>query len=241
MHYDRWLRHGDPADPPVRTCDIANCGRRHKANGMCSLHYSRTRTGNSVQPDVLDLPGEHWRLIPGYERFYEVSDLGRVRTVARPIGYRSGIWDVKILRARPHVGGYLNACLRRDGNKKTFKVHRLVLEAFVGPCPEGMECRHLNGNPADNRLANLVWGSKSQNELDKVHHGTNWCTAKTHCVRNHPLSGPNLLRIPSRPTRRDCRACRKAHPYVWKWRQKGVHLDMQVVSDKYYAEIMSAA
>ena len=51
-------------------------------------------------------------------------------------------------------------------------VHRLVLEAFVGPCPEGQECRHLNGDPGDNRLENLVWGSPLENSLDMVKHGT---------------------------------------------------------------------
>ena len=51
-------------------------------------------------------------------------------------------------------------------------VHRLVLEAFVGPCPPGCETRHLNGNPADNRLCNLAWGTHRENAADKVRHGT---------------------------------------------------------------------
>ena len=51
-------------------------------------------------------------------------------------------------------------------------VHRLVLEAFVGPCPADMECRHLNGNPADNRLENLAWGTHRQNQADRIAHGT---------------------------------------------------------------------
>jgi hypothetical protein len=51
-------------------------------------------------------------------------------------------------------------------------IHRLVLEAVVGPCPEGMEARHLNGNRHDNRSTNLTWGTKSQNECDKAKHGT---------------------------------------------------------------------
>ena len=59
------------------------------------------------------------------------------------------------------------------------KVHTLVLEAFVGKKPEGQECRHLNGNPADNRLVNICWGSHRQNVADSMRLGTN-ARGKTH-------------------------------------------------------------
>lgn len=52
------------------------------------------------------------------------------------------------------------------------RVHRFILEVFVGSCPEGMEGRHLNGNPADNRLDNLAWGTHTENIRDKFRHGT---------------------------------------------------------------------
>ncbi len=51
-------------------------------------------------------------------------------------------------------------------------VHRLVLEAFVGPCPEGLECRHIDGNAKNNRLFNLKWGTKKENGEDRVTHET---------------------------------------------------------------------
>jgi hypothetical protein len=51
-------------------------------------------------------------------------------------------------------------------------VHQLVLETFIGPCPSGMECRHLNGDKTDNRLVNLCWGTRLENSADKVRHGT---------------------------------------------------------------------
>jgi hypothetical protein len=57
-------------------------------------------------------------------------------------------------------------------------VHHLVLETFISPRSEGLECRHLNGNPADNRLQNLSWGTHSENELDKVKHGTHFSYPK---------------------------------------------------------------
>jgi hypothetical protein len=46
----------------------------------------------------------------------------------------------------------------------------MVLEAFVGPCPPGMECRHLNGVPFDNRVENLTWGTASENLADRKRH-----------------------------------------------------------------------
>ena len=67
--------------------------------------------------------------------------------------------------------GYNDVDLYKDGKKKKKKVHRLVMEAFVGPCPDGMECRHLNGNSRDNRLENLKWGTKAENIEDTLRHG----------------------------------------------------------------------
>ncbi len=76
------------------------------------------------------------------------------------------------LKSRPGKGGYHQVALYRDGQKHWFMVHRLVLEAFVGPCPEGMEGCHNNGNPADNRLSNLRWDTRPNNHADKRQHGT---------------------------------------------------------------------
>ncbi len=63
-------------------------------------------------------------------------------------------------------------------------VHRLVLEAFIGECPKGMETRHLNGNSHDNRLSNLAWGTRSQNAFDRNTHGTSGRNGGERC----PLS-----------------------------------------------------
>lgn len=52
--------------------------------------------------------------------------------------------------------------------------HRVVLEAFVGPCPDGMECRHLDNNPLNNSLSNICWGTPIENMADKKVHGTEY-------------------------------------------------------------------
>lgn len=75
--------------------------------------------------------------------------------------------------SRPSEGkiGYetITACV--DGLRIQRSVHSLVLEAYVGPCPSGMECRHLDGDQFNNRLDNLCWGTPSDNKRDVVRHG----------------------------------------------------------------------
>jgi hypothetical protein len=76
------------------------------------------------------------------------------------------------LKGIPTKGGYILVQLFSNSRRKTFHVHRLVLDAFVGPRPAGMECRHLDGNPKNNRLDNLCWGTKTENRADSMRHGT---------------------------------------------------------------------
>ena len=76
------------------------------------------------------------------------------------------------LKPTPQYRGHLAVCLVREGKKHTRHVHRLVLEAFAGPCPEGQECCHNDGDPANNRLANLRWDTPKANSEDRWRHGT---------------------------------------------------------------------
>jgi len=104
---------------------------------------------------------EIWKDIPRYEGQYQVSTLGNVRSFRRSVA-------PKLLKPGRMSGGHLSVALGR-GNSRC--VHELVLLAFVGPAPIKHECRHLNGNPVDNRLENLKWGTRSENIKDKTAHG----------------------------------------------------------------------
>jgi hypothetical protein len=83
-------------------------------------------------------------------------------------------------------------------NQKQRYVHALVLEAFVGLCPQGMECRHLNGVRHDNRLANLTWGTYAENNADRVRHGTNGNVAKGEKHPHAKLTTSKVLDIRKR-------------------------------------------
>lgn len=73
--------------------------------------------------------------------------------------------------ASADLKGYRQVALHLDGRLRSKRVHRLVCEAAWGPCPEGMECRHLNGDRADNRAENLAWGLPADNYRDQIEHG----------------------------------------------------------------------
>lgn len=120
---------------------------------------------------------ERWLPVAGYEGLYEVSDQGRVRSLPRlaTCGRYQGKRRVPggVMSGSRHAFGYSMVILcAGDGTRKCYTVHGLVLTAFVGPRPEGAECRHLDGDPRNSRLSNLAWGSHRENEADKWEHGT---------------------------------------------------------------------
>ena len=153
---------------------------------------------------------EQWLPIPGYEGLYEVSDLGRVRSLDR-IDVAGKHLRGKAMRLVSHgrVSGngrsYRVLTLCRDGKVRKFGVHRLVLRAFLGEPSEGQLTRHLNGIHDDNRLSNLRWGTGTENNLDTILHGTHRGLAKTHCPAGHEYTGENLFF--NRRGHRFCRSC----------------------------------
>ena len=119
---------------------------------------------------------EKWLPAVGYEGFYEVSDWGRVRSVARAGGNKRGQRGThgKLLCPEKIWTGYLRVQL----NRKHFYVHRLVMEAFIGPLPVGQEVEHVDGDRAHNSIQNLCYLSKSENINAAIRRRGNW--AKWH-------------------------------------------------------------
>jgi HNH endonuclease/NUMOD4 motif len=117
---------------------------------------------------------EEWRPVVGREKEYEVSDLGRVRSLERTIVYvREGKERTRRGAQRILVpmiyAGYPAVQL---GRRNSRYIHHLILEAFVGPRPAGMECRHLDGNELHCNRSNLAWGTVRENAQDRARHGT---------------------------------------------------------------------
>lgn len=113
-------------------------------------------------------PPEGFLTIPNYPR-YAVNEVGVVMTSSKRGGAWDGIWRI---RSPSLQEGYQVVGLWVSGKQKLVRVHRLVLTVFRGECPEGMECRHLNGIRNDNRLENLAWGTRKENAEDRIRHGT---------------------------------------------------------------------
>lgn len=141
---------------------------------------------------------EEWRPVVGYEGLYEVSDHGRVRALERRIKTQRSSQYIRgrVLRFGYHNAGYPLVTLCRDNHRRTAAVHAVVMLAFRGPRPPDHVVRHLNGNPQDNRLQNLAYGSWLENEADKARHGRALVGERHHQARL---------------TENDVRAIRAAH------------------------------
>ena len=117
---------------------------------------------------------EVWKGIPDWEGYYEVSDMGHVRSLPRVLhrsnGYQQTIFG-RLLKPRVSAYGHLRVALCRPGRREDKCIHQLVLTAFVGPCPDGCEACHNDGDHQNNRLSNLRWDTHAANMADTARHG----------------------------------------------------------------------
>jgi len=120
------------------------------------------------------LPHPYVRDIPGFEGLYKISRTGIVWSCRnRGSSTRFAPWRRRKTKVRSKGrGNHLSVVLCKGGRTFDVLLHRLVLEVFVGPCPEGMECSHLDGKPANNHLENLRWTTHKENMRDMIRHGT---------------------------------------------------------------------
>lgn len=149
-------------------------------------------------------PVEEWKPVVGWELHYEVSSLGRVRNA------HTG----RLLKSQVHGKyGHMHVSLGYHGKIVTKTVHDLVATAFLGPRPEGMEVCHGVQGSSVHHASNLRWGTRSENNYDRVRDGKHYQALKVTCPLGHQLAGNNL--VANRPGRK-CRACANARSYVFK-------------------------
>ena len=147
-----------------------------------------------------------WLPVNGWP-YYEVNENGEVRSLDRefpdPLG-RTFRRRGKMLTAYM-ANGYPTVTLSAPDRHKTKRVHLIVAEAFLGPRPEGADIRHLDGDPTNNRVSNLAYGTRSENMIDRVAHGKDHNARKTHCPQGHPYSAENTYT--TKDNKRMCRTC----------------------------------
>ena len=113
---------------------------------------------------------EVWRDIPGYDGKYQVSSLGNVRRVGGRKRERTPTYY--LLSGSVNVYGYVHVRLYHRGVPCDHRRARLVMAAFVGRCPAGKEVLHRDNCRTNDSLANLRYGTRAENEADKVAAGT---------------------------------------------------------------------
>jgi hypothetical protein len=127
------------------------------------------------------LPCEEWRPVPGYEGYYDVSSLGRIRSWCTRGGLR--LQEPRLRKVHCDRDGYLFVSLYKNHKCQGFRVSRLVLYAFVGIPSGEMEASHIDGNKDNNQLGNLCWETRLDNERRKSQHGTRPCGERNSASR----------------------------------------------------------
>jgi hypothetical protein len=183
---------------------IAIC--KSRATAVTAPGFGRTNK-------EFDMSDVTWLPCPGASA-YEVSSDGRLRSIDRIVTRSDGRQrfcpgvEMKLF-PNPRYA-HMQTRITFDDGARTCKVHVLICQAFYGRRPTPLhEVRHLNGNPSDNRIENLRWGTKSENMYDRVRHGNHAAAAKTHCVNGHPFDAENtgIARRGGKEFRQ-CRQCR---------------------------------
>lgn len=153
---------------------------------------------NDVASELSRRGAEVWRAIPGYDG-YHVSNLGRIRSEDHETRFmcrgkmRTARYRGRILKPVRHKsdGIHWNVTLSSHAPRL---IHQLVMLAFVGPIPRGLETRHLDGDGGNNALYNLEYGTKRQNRLDDVRNGI-YDRASGGKARNVKLTEAQVLEI----------------------------------------------
>lgn len=128
---------------------------------------------------------EEWKTIPGFSN-HQITKTGLVKR----LWHRHKSKQNELLAYRP--GGYKKMYQRVHIDYQDKYVHRLVLETFVGPCPDGYQCAHLDGNTKNNHLSNLAWVTPLENSSHKIIHGTSGAGSKNAMAK---VSEEDVIKI----------------------------------------------
>jgi len=153
----------------------------------------------------IDATPELWMPVLNHTGLYDASSLGEIRSLPR---YDlAGRWlQGRILKPYQEPDtGRLQVQLYRDGVATKHRVHRLVAEAFFGPCPSGMEVAHWDDVPWHNEITNLRFATSKENKADMQRNGRNYFLNLTHCPQGHEYTPANTF-LGSKGER-NCRTC----------------------------------
>ena len=116
---------------------------------------------------------EIWKDIRGYEGLYQVSSLGRVKSLAKEILIKNGYTrhqEERFLALHPNTHGYLTVGIYKNAKRKHRTIHRLVAEAFLPNRDKSLEVNHKDGDKINNRVDNLEWCSGYKNLAHAYEH-----------------------------------------------------------------------
>lgn len=145
-----------------------------------------------------------WMPVLDHAGLYDASSHGDIRSLprldlaGRPIRGR-------IMKQQQDEHGRMSVGLHKDGKQKTHRVHRLVAEAFLGPCPPGLEVAHWDDIPWHNEITNLRFATSHENKMDMVRNGRHYEANQTTCPQGHEYTPENTF-LGSKGER-NCRIC----------------------------------
>lgn len=127
---------------------------------------------------------EEWRDVSQYEGFYQVSNLGRVKSLSREVKNNNGSFSTKetILNPSKTSKGYLRVNLSKRSSRKIFLVHVLVAKAFIPLLDDKLQVNHKDGDKTNNVVSNLEWVTNSENIQHSYDTGLNLKSKKVLCI-----------------------------------------------------------
>lgn len=178
-----------------------------------------------------DLPNEIWRDIEGYEGLYQVSNMGRVKSLSKNIYYKNGRIDKQqeIMMSQLLNPKYLFVNLRKNKKYKMFYIHRLVARAFIPNPDDKPQVNHINEIKTDNRVENLEWVTAEENNNHGTHN-KNVAKSLSKKVLQYDLNGNFIKEWESTQkigrngysqgnVAACCRGERRTHKgYIWKYK-----------------------